>query len=113
MESKGIQYLIESLQAIGILPIDLENFTIYQNIINEAVEIDQQTACPICKTTEAEAIQNKEICGFDTEVACSAYNLGREHEQLMLEKHLEEMDFNNPPNSKIGQLIKEKLAPPF
>jgi len=109
MESKGIQHLVESFQAIGILPIDLENFTIYQNLINEAVEIDQQMVCPICKTTEAEAIQNKEITGLSSMIEYEAYEKGRSDEQKLILYHLREMDFNNPTNSTLGQLIKEKL----
>ena len=109
MKGKGVKHLVESLQAIGILPIELENFTIYQTIINEAIEIENESICPVCKTSEAEARENKEICGFNTVDEYKAYEKGREHEQRVVLAHLKEMDFNNPPNSTLGQLIKEKL----
>jgi hypothetical protein len=111
MKGKGVQHLVESLQAIGILPIELENFTIYQNIINEAIEIENESICPVCKTSEAEAIQNKIICGLSTMLEYESYEKGRSDEQKLTLYHLKEMDFNNPPNSTLGQLIKQKLTP--
>jgi hypothetical protein len=113
MGGKGVKHLVESLQAIGILPIELENFTIYQNIINEAIEIENESICPVCKTSEAEAIQNREITGLSTMLEYEAYEKGRSDEQKLTLYHLREMDFNNPPKSTLGKLIKEKLTPPF
>jgi hypothetical protein len=112
MKGKGVQHLVESLQAIGILPIELENFTIYQNIINEAIEIENESICPICKTSEAEAVQNREITGLSTMLEYEAYEKGRSDEQKLTLYVLSQMDFNNPPNSTLGKLIKEKLTPP-
>jgi hypothetical protein len=113
MKGKGVQHLVESLQAIGILPIKLENFTIYQNIINEAIEIENEQVCTVCKTNPSAVRQNMEVLGWKTTDEYFAYDLGYFDCQDLMIKHLREIDFNSPPNSTLGKLIKEKLTPPF